>query len=208
MGDLMNRSLGSGRGSRSRQVLGLAVVILVLCIGSPNRILHHYLAALVGLAPVFWICWDRPFWQQVRIAFVIWFCFCAYVFTPDLLSVKVLRPWEILGGIVVAPLMPLFYVTATILSLRLTACLSSPWRALGIATVWTGLDGLMGLIWFPIPFHWGSLLFDWPLGIQIADLTGIWGVTWVAVLINAGLAVMLRQGLRSRPGQRTLLTTL
>lgn len=185
-----------------------AITLILLCIGSPNRLLHHYLAALVGITPLFLLCWDRPLRGQLRTAFVIWFCFCAYVFTPDLISVKVLRPWEILGGLAVAPILPLFYVAATLLSLRLTVALAPVWRPLAMATVWTGLDGLMGLLWFPIPFHWGSLVFDWPLGIQIADLTGIWGVTWFAVLINAGLAVAIREGMGSRSGWQTLLVTL
>ncbi|MDX2271046.1 MAG: apolipoprotein N-acyltransferase [Cyanobacteriota bacterium] len=184
----------------SLALAGLAVVLLVL--GSPNRWLHLYPAALIGISPLLLLSWNLPFWSQVRWSFGVWFIFCAFVFLPDLFSVKVLEAWEILGGIAIAPIVPLFYVTATVLSLALTRVVPLWIRPLAIATVWTGLDGILGLVWFPIPFHWGSLLYDWPLGIQIADLTGIWGVTFVAVLMNATLAALATLMRQRRNGFR------
>lgn len=184
----------------------LVLTVLILWVASPNRLVHHYSAALVGLAPLFVIC-DRVSWrQQLGISFVVWFCFCLYVFTPDLITVQVIQWHEILGGIVVAPLLPLFYVAATLLSLCWTRHLSLLIRPFAMAAIWTGLDGLMGLIWFPIPFHWGSLLFDWTAGIQIADLMGIWGVTYVAVFCNACLACAWQVGWRQ--GWRVLAVGL
>ena len=178
---------------RSRWLAGLAV--LLLCLGSPNRWLLWFPGALLGLAPLFYLCEQQQGWRQWRLAYGLWFCVCLYAFWVDPFSLQVLSAWEILGGAVVAPLIPLFFTTATVLSLALSRPLP-PWaRPLGLATVWTGLDGLLGLLWWPIPFHWGSLLFDWPLGIQIADLTGIWGVTFFAVFVN-GVVWQLAEQLR------------
>jgi apolipoprotein N-acyltransferase len=176
----------------------LAVSIILVCIGSPNRLFHSFFGALVGIAPLFWVCRKQSLGQQVKSCLTVWFPFCLYVFTPDLFSVEVLSSFEVVGGIVVAPLLPLFYVTATLLSVRLSRQLPVGIQPLAMAFVWTGLDGLLGLIWFPIPFHWGSLLYDWPVGIQIADLTGIWGVTFFAVFVNASLAVLLESQARLR----------
>ncbi len=187
----------------------LLLSLVLVCLGSPNRLLHHYLAALIGIAPLFYLIWDRPFWKQVRISFRIWFPFCVFVFFLDVYSVReVVTVWEVVGGVVVAPLLPLFYISATVLSLRLTRSCQTWIRPLAMAAVWTSLDGCLGLIKFPIPFHWGSLLFDWPLGIQIADITGIWGVTFFAILINASLAAVWKQGLRGSQGWGIAISTL
>ncbi|WP_235279804.1 apolipoprotein N-acyltransferase [Synechococcus sp. Nb3U1] len=170
------------------------MTILLLCLGSPNRWLHWFPGALLGLAPLFYLCEQRQGWRRLGLAYSLWFCVCLYAFWVDPFSVKVLSAWEILGGFVVAPLIPLFFTTATLLSLYLSRPLPAWVRPLGIATVWTGLDGLLGLLWSPIPFHWGSLLFDWPLGIQMADVTGIWGVTFFAVFVNGLLWQVATQG--------------
>lgn len=179
----------------------IPLTIGLLCLGSPNRWLHWFPGALLGLAPLFYLCEQRQGWRRLRLAYGLWFCVCLYAFWVDPFSVKVLSAWEILGGFVVAPLIPLFFTTATLLSLSLSRPLPAWVRPLGIATVWTGLDGLLGLLWSPIPFHWGSLLFDWPLGIQMADVTGIWGVTFFAVFVNGVLWQLAKQGWRLwRPG--------
>ncbi|HIK20613.1 MAG TPA: apolipoprotein N-acyltransferase [Synechococcus sp. M44_DOE_062] len=178
-----------GKGSRWL----MALTILLLCLGSPNRWLHWFPGALLGLAPLFDLCEQRQGRARWRLAYGLWFWVCLYAFWVDPFSVKVLSAWEILGGVVVAPLIPLFFTTATLLSLELSRPLPAWARPLGLATVWTGLDGLLGLLWWPIPFHWGSLLFDWPLGIQVADVTGIWGVTFFAVFVNGVLWQVSRQ---------------
>ncbi|MEN9231329.1 MAG: hypothetical protein Q6L68_10510, partial [Thermostichus sp. DG02_5_bins_236] len=174
----------------------ILIAIGLLCLGSPNRWLHWFPGALLGLAPLFYLCEQRQGWRRLGLAYGLWFCVCLYAFWVDPFSVKVLSAWEILGGFVVAPLIPLFFTTATLLSLYLSRPLPDWVRPMGIATVWTGLDGLLGLLWSPIPFHWGSLLFDWPLGIQIADVTGIWGVTFFAVFVNGVLWQLAKQGWR------------
>ncbi|MDX2271067.1 MAG: apolipoprotein N-acyltransferase [Cyanobacteriota bacterium] len=180
--------------------IGLLVLsIVLLCLGSPNRWIHWFPGALLGIAILFLVIWQMPFWAKVRYSFGVWFLFCLFLFLPDLTSVKVLGVREIIGGILIAPVLPIFYLAATVLSLEFTKKCPLGIRPLAMATVWTALDGWLGLIWFPIPFHWGSLLYDWPLGIQIADLSGIWGVTFFAVLVNASLASLVvgfLQGLR------------
>ncbi|MGQ9837515.1 MAG: apolipoprotein N-acyltransferase [Cyanobacteriota bacterium] len=174
----------------------ILITIGLLCLGSPNRWLHWFPGALLGLAPLFYLCEQQQGWRRLGLAYGLWFCVCLYAFWVDPFSVKVLSTWEILGGFVVAPLIPLFFTTATLLSLYLSRPLPDWVRPMGIATVWTGLDGLLGLLWSPIPFHWGSLLFDWPLGIQIADVTGIWGVTFFAVFVNGVLWQLAEQSWR------------
>ncbi len=187
-----------------REVGILGLVVLLLCLGSPNRLLHWSPAALTGIALLWGVCWHLPFRAQLGRVFGVWVVMNAFIFLPDLLSVEVLRPWEIIGGIVVAPLIPLFYTTATLSSVWLTRGIPVWLRPLGMAAVWTAWDSLMGVLWFPIPFHWGSLLFDWPLAIQIADITSIWGVTFFAVLVNALIVVAVKEWPLARPVQTLL----
>ncbi len=82
--------------------------------------------------------------------------------------------------------MPLYFVAATVLSLRLSATL--PLRPLAIATIWAAWDALWGLLQLPLPLHFGASVYNVPWLVQIADLTGIYGVTFVVILANATLA--------------------
>ena len=100
---------------------------------------------------------------------------------------------EVLSGAIVSPLVPLYFATATVLSLGLTRqCLRWQYglwlRPLAIAAVWTGFDGFFAVLQFPLPLHYGACLFDGVRAIQIADVTGIWGVTFLAVATNAAIA--------------------
>lgn len=182
--------------ARDLGILFLAVVLL--CWGSPNRLLHWYPAALTGIAVLWGSCWGLPRGVQLRRVFAVWFVMNLFTFLPNPWSVPVLNPWEIAVGALLAPIIPLFYSLATLSSLWLTRGIPSWVRPLGMAAVWTAVDGVFGLLWFPIPFHWGSLLFDWPWGIQIADVVSIWGVTFFAVLINALLVVGIREWIPQR----------
>ena len=179
--------------------LSLAIAIIVL--GSPNRVLHWYPAALVGIAPLFYWSWDLPLRQCWRYAGVVWLGVCALVFLPNPLSVPALTTAEVLAGAAVSPIVPLYFTTATVLGLGLTRHCRH-WRyglwlrPLAIAAVWTGFDGFFAVLQFPLPLHYGASLFDGVRAIQIADVTGIWGVTFVAVATNAAIAAACRARLQ------------
>jgi apolipoprotein N-acyltransferase len=158
--------------------------------GIPNRLLHAFPAALVGLAPLFWLCWHLGLKQQFRWSAAVWLAVCTLIFLPDPISVPALTTAEIVGGIVVAPLVPLYFIAATLLSLHLSRPCPDWLRPLAIATIWTGFDSSFGLLQLPFPLHFGAGLYDFPLGIQVADVTGIWGVTFLTILANATLAAL------------------
>ena len=164
--------------------------IAAIAIGAPNRVVHWYPAALVGLAPLFYLCWRRTICQQLKYCTAICLGFCALVFLPDPLSVKALTPAEIIGGIAVSPLVPLYFIAASLLSLQLSRHTPAWFRPIAIALVWTGFDGLFAVLEFPLPLHYGACLFDFPTAIQIADIASIWGVTFLAVLTNATVAAV------------------
>ena len=71
-----------------------------------------------------------------------------------------------------------------------------PWRSgllfpVAAAVIWTALEWVRS--WLMTGFPWGSIGYSqWnnPLGIQIASLVGVHGVSFVIVLFNAGIATM------------------
>src|SRR5204862_4992299 len=73
---------------------------------------------------------------------------------------------------------------ATALILRRTRGVPA---ALLIAAAWTALEWLRG-IWPLGGFTWGGLGYTQhanPLVLPLAPVTGVWGVTFVVVLVNA-----------------------
>lgn len=75
-----------------------------------------------------------------------------------------------------------------------------PWRsALGAAVLWTGIDWIRG-VWPVGGFTWGALgntQHGNGLLLPLATLTGVWGVTFVVVLVNGlVLCALLRMGER------------
>ncbi|MGK7912495.1 MAG: apolipoprotein N-acyltransferase [Synechococcus sp.] len=166
--------------------------IALTSLGAPNRWLHWYPAALFGLSPLFYLCWScatlRPQW---RYCAAICLGFCALVFLPDPLSVPALTWAETVAGMLVSPLVPLYFVAAALLSLHLSRPCPLWLRPLALATVWTAFDGVFALLQLPLPLHYGACLFDFTRAIQIADVTGIWGVTFLVIFSNATLAALL-----------------
>jgi len=72
-----------------------------------------------------------------------------------------------------------------------------PWRSgllfpVTAAATWTGLEWVRS--WLMTGFPWGSIGYSqWnnPLGIQIASLVGVHGISFVIVFFSAGIATML-----------------
>lgn len=80
--------------------------------------------------------------------------------------------------------------------------------ALVAASAWTAIDWIRGM-WPLGGFTWGSLgVSQAPnhLTLPLAAVTGVWGVTFVVVLVNAAIAMLLvRQG---RGAHRVVLTAV
>ncbi|MEO0852166.1 MAG: apolipoprotein N-acyltransferase [Cyanobacteria bacterium J06648_11] len=182
---------------RSRLLVG-AVAIGLVVLSSPNQWVHWFPGALVGLAPLMYWGWEATWWQRVRVSAAIWFGICLLVFVPDVFSVESYGWAEMLGGLVVSPVVPLFYVLASATSLQLTRRCPLWLRPIAIAAVWTSFDSVMAIVKFPLPLHYGACIFDFTLAIQIADITGVWGVTFLAILSNATLAAIARAVPRDR----------
>lgn len=186
----MHRSPRASQPTRFQPWAAILLSIVAIALGSPNRLLHVYPAALLGLAPLLYLCWQKPLRQQIRYCTATWVGVCSLIFLPDPFSVEALTEGEIIGGIIAAPLVPLYFIAATLLSLQLTQQCGLWLRPLAIAAVWTSFDGFFGIVQFPLPLHYGACLFNWLVAIQIADMTSIWGATFLAISSNAALAAL------------------
>lgn len=85
-----------------------------------------------------------------------------------------------------------------------------PWRPLWFAAIWTGYEllksiGFLGYPWGLIAYSWNEVI---PF-IQIADLFGVYGVSFLLVLTNAVLAEFCRESkLSLLQGTTALLAVL
>ncbi|GAB4213713.1 MAG: apolipoprotein N-acyltransferase [Synechococcales cyanobacterium] len=150
---------------------------------------HHWLGGLLGMAPLWALGWGQSWRRQLTEATWVWVAVCVGVFVPDIGRVSVLAWWEILGGVLVAPLLPLSLVAVTMLGWQVAERCPGALRPWVVGGLWAGWDALWGQLWVPLPLHWGALIYDWPLGIQVADLGQVWAVTGWLVVVNAALSM-------------------
>ena len=86
-----------------------------------------------------------------------------------------------------------------------------PWQSgmlfpLGVAAIWVTLEWVRS--WLLTGFPWGNIGYSqWTYlpGIQIASLTGVYGISFVIVFFNAGIATLIR---RKDEWQKELVTTI
>ncbi len=176
--------------------------ILGICLGVPQPEFHLYPAALLGISPLLAMAWRELGRRQIQVIIGVWMISCGITLAPDFRSVQWLSPLEIGVGLVGYLLLPWILIAVTLLSLALTRPCPGEMRPMAIAGVWVLWDLVWARFRFPIPLHWGALLYDWIWGIQIADLVGIWGVTFYGILINATVALVLQPQVKVQQKRR------
>lgn len=143
---------------------------------------------LVALKPV--EHWKSAFW----IGYVAGFLF----FAGLLFAIALLYPYAnifttALGYLLLVGYTALYFAVFSVLVCKL------PWQSgilfpLGVAAIWVSLEWVRS--WFLTGFPWGNIGYsqwNYPAGIQIASLTGVYGVSFVIVFFNAGIATLIRQ---------------
>ena len=72
--------------------------------------------------------------------------------------------------------------------------------AVALAAAWVSLEYLQTLL--PFGFPWSAVGYAagrWPVFMQGADLAGVWGLSFVAVFVNAAIALRIVSGRRAFP---------
>ena len=100
----------------------------------------------------------------------------------------------------------LFFLPALWLVRRLSSL-----RSLALALAWVLFEYLRSLGYWGYPWGlWGTAPYHFLTLLQTASLAGVWGVSFVVVLLNAGAASALSGALRGEdpwPGARALLAS-
>ena len=81
--------------------------------------------------------------------------------------------------------------------------------AVALAAAWVALEYLQTLL--PFGFPWSAAGYAagrWPVFMQGADLAGVWGLSFVAVFVNAAVALRIVGGRRSLPAAAVAATMI
>jgi len=176
-------AMKSSKWSSTFLLLLLTAVMLPLCFPP----FYCAFLAPIALAPFTIVIVRRPLNVRHLLAY---YALGAAFFVPNLFW---LSPVTFGGYLALALFMALYFPVYAFAARRLIVDLRLP-ATLGIPIAWTVVEYLRStLFWGGFPwFHLGNSLAPVPLLIQIADLFGVWGVTFLLALCNGLVVDLLR----------------
>lgn len=143
---------------------------------------------LIALEPV----------ENWKSAFLVGYVAGFLFFAGLLIAIVLLYPYAnifatLLGYILLVGYTALYFAVFAVLVHQL------PWQSgilfpLGVAAIWVSLEWVRS--WLLTGFPWGNIGYSqWNYlpGIQIASLTGVYGISFVIVFFNAGIATLIRR---------------
>ncbi len=136
--------------------------------------------------------WKSAFWSGYLTG--------GLFFAGLLLAIARLYPYAnifvtLLGYLLLVGYTALYFAIFSVIVYRLREQQSGILFALVAASVWVGLEWVRS--WLLTGFPWGNIGYSqWnnPPAIQIASLTGVYGVSFVIVFLNAGIATLICKG--------------
>ncbi len=136
--------------------------------------------------------------ESRKSAFLVGYVAGFLFFAGLLLAIVLLYPYAnifatLFGYILLVGYTALYFAVFAVLVHQL------PWQSgilfpLGAAVIWVSLEWVRS--WLLTGFPWGNIGYSqWKYlpGIQIASLTGVYGISFVIVFFNAGIATLIRQ---------------
>jgi apolipoprotein N-acyltransferase len=178
--------------------LGLIALSTVLLSLSFAPFKQFYLA-WIGLAPLLLVIADA----RSATRAMLWGWLAGFLFF--FVSVCYLLLHTIPGAFAAPAYLALFWGTAAVVLRGALRCeqsgrntIATLRSAIAIATIWVAFDWLRGNTLFALPWlYLGHTQTPLPALCQIADLTGVYGVTFFVALINALVAIAVRDRLRN-----------
>ena len=171
-------------------MLGVLSAIL-LFLSFPNANLFPF--AWVALVPFFIALtrtsdWKSTFWVGYLTGFLF--------FAGMLPAIALLYPYANIFATLLAYVLLVGY-TGLYFAIFSVLMRTVPWRSgilfpVAAACIWTGLEWVRS--WMITGFPWGSIGYSqWNnlIGIQVASLVSVHGISFVIVLFNAGIATVL-----------------
>ncbi len=177
---------------RYRYLFAAGTGILLFC-SFPS--VNFFPFAWIGLVPLLVALDGVENWKMAfRIGYVSGFLF----FAGLLIAIALLYPYAnifttLLGYFLLVGYTALYFAVFSVLVYHL------PWQSrvlfpLGVATIWVSLEWVRG--WLLTGFPWGNIGYsqwNYHAGIQIASIAGVFGVSFVIVFFNAGVATFIRR---------------
>jgi apolipoprotein N-acyltransferase len=177
---------------RYRYLLAASSGIILFC-SFPS--VNFFPLAWIALIPLLVALQPVENWKS---AFLVGYVAGFLFFAGLLLAIVLLYPYAnifvtLLGYILLVGYTALYFAVFAVLVRRL------PWQSgilfpLGVAAIWVSLEWVRG--WLLTGFPWGNIGYSqWKYlpGIQIASLTGVYGISFVVVFFNAGIATLIRR---------------
>ena len=177
--------------NRYRYILAASTGIILFC-GFPN--VNFFPFAWVSLIPLL-VALERI--QDWKSAFYIGYIAGFLFFLGLLLAIVLLYPYAsifatALGYILLVAYSALYIAVFAVLVIQLP-CQSGILFPLATASIWVALEWVRG--WLLTGFPWGNIGYSqWSYlpGIQIASVTGVYGISFLIVFFNAGIATLIR----------------
>ncbi|HLX43720.1 MAG TPA: apolipoprotein N-acyltransferase [Bryobacteraceae bacterium] len=148
--------------------------------------------APVALAPVLVTCarelsWKRRFLEGWAAGFVFWFGVCYWIQFV----------LEVHGGLGRWGGWATFVLFAVLKGLHMAVfcafagfLMPKPWAIPAVAALWTGLErthGPLGFVWLDL----GNAGIDMPVGMRLAPITGVYGISFVFAMLGCAVALVL-----------------
>ena len=175
---------------RYRYWLSACSGILLFC---SFPIINFYPIAWFALVPLLVVLNKVDNWKS---AFIYGYISGLLLFAGLLFAIALLYPYAnifvtLLGYVLLVGYTAVYFGVFSIIihHLRWKSGILYP---LAVATVWVSLEWVRG--WLLTGFPWGYLGYtQWnnPLGIQIASTTGVYGVSFLIIFLNAGIASII-----------------
>jgi len=188
-----------------RTLLWSACSGLLLACSFPQPDLPFF--AWFALVPLLLVMAKRPFASGFMAGFAF-FAPLLYWLNIVMTTYGQLNPFfSLVAHLLLVTYLALFCASATWLSCRLEMILRLP-PVITMPVIWVALEYLRGLLFSGFP--WGLIGYSQqslPWMIQAADLTGVYGISMLMLLINGAAAGMLKTP-RSRFAQLTAITVV
>lgn len=177
---------------RYRYLFAAGSGILLFC-SFPS--VNFFPLAWIGLVPLLVALDGVENWKMAfRIGYVSGFLF----FAGLLVAIALLYPYAnifttLLGYFLLVGYTALYFAVFSVLVYHLPRQ-SGILFPLGVATIWVSLEWVRG--WLLTGFPWGNIGYsqwNYHAGIQIASIAGVFGVSFVIVFFNAGVATFIRR---------------
>ncbi len=177
---------------RYRYLFAAGSGILLFC-SFPS--VNFFPLAWIGLVPLLVALDGVENWKMAfRIGYVSGFLF----FAGLLIAIALLYPYAniattLLGYFLLVGYTALYFAVFSVLVYHLPRQ-SGILFPLGVATIWVSLEWVRG--WLLTGFPWGNIGYsqwNYHAGIQISSIAGVFGVSFVIVFFNAGVATFIRR---------------